>query len=71
MTMPTELRQYLNSALIDRKDDPLKYWSKMKDIYPNIYKIAIKHLIVIATSVPSQRLFSKADNIISHIYKIY
>lgn len=45
-SIPTELRQYLNSALLDRKDDPLKNWLKVKDVYPNIYKIAIKYNIL-------------------------
>lgn len=64
-SIPTELRQYLNSALLDRKDDPLKYWLKVKDVYPNLYVIAIKYFVVVGTSVPSERVFSKAGNLIS------
>lgn len=64
-SMPTELRQYLNSALLYRTDDPLKYWLKVKDVYPNLYKIATKYFVTVATSVPSERLFSKAGIVIS------
>lgn len=54
-----ELRQYLNQSVIPRHHDPLKYWQTIKHAYPVLFNIAKKYLSVIATSVPSERLFSK------------
>lgn len=59
-----ELRQFLNSTTIDENEDPLIAWSKYKNDYPNIYKIEMRYLVVPGTPVPSERLFSKAGNII-------
>jgi hypothetical protein len=36
-----------------------------KELYPLIYEVAKKYLIVPGTSVPSERVFSAAGNIIS------
>lgn len=58
-----ELRQYLNQSVIPRYHDPLKYWQTMKHAYPALFDVAKKYLSIIATSVPSKRLFSKAGNI--------
>lgn len=55
-----ELRQYLNQSVISRHDDPLKYWQILKNAYPTLFKIAKQYLAVVATSVPSERMFSKA-----------
>jgi len=61
-----ELRQYLNQPIIPRDQDPLKYWQNVKHAYPVLFDIAKKYLSVIATSVPSERLFSKAGIIKSN-----
>ncbi|XP_018401732.1 PREDICTED: zinc finger BED domain-containing protein 4-like, partial [Cyphomyrmex costatus] len=58
--VPVELRQFLNRPIIQRTDDPLTHWYQVKAEYPKLYKIAIKYLTIVATSVPSERLFSKA-----------
>lgn len=60
-----ELRHYLQQPLINRKDDPIKYWVEMENIFPMLSKLALKYFIVTATSVPSERLFSKAGNIMT------
>ncbi|KAK3922302.1 Zinc finger BED domain-containing protein 4, partial [Frankliniella fusca] len=60
--LPVEWRQYLNSSLAGRKENPnaLSVWKVMKDQYPHVYKVAMRHLCAMATSVPSERLFSHA-----------
>ncbi|XP_011865465.1 PREDICTED: zinc finger BED domain-containing protein 4-like [Vollenhovia emeryi] len=63
--VPVELRQFLNQTVIKRTDDPLAYWYQVKTVYPNLYKIAIKYLSIVGTSVPSERVFSKAGNILT------
>jgi len=63
--IPVELRQFLNATVINRSEDPLKVWQKLKDIYPNVYEVAMKYFVIVGTSVPSERLFSAAGDIIS------
>lgn len=69
--MPTDLRHYLHQPLAKLKENPMFYWSRQyKMIYPyqndlTLTKIAKKYLPVVATSVPSERLFSRAGNILT------
>jgi len=62
-----ELRQYLNQCLTSRNHDPLKTWQTLKHAYPVLFNIAKKYLAIVATSVPSERLFSKAGIIKSQL----
>lgn len=57
-----ELGIYLSSPVVsfDPKFDPIQTWKESRNVYPNLYKIAMKYLGLVATSVPSERLFSKA-----------
>lgn len=46
--------------------DPIKYWYSHKDtVYNKLSKIALNYLCIVATSVPSERLFSIAGNILT------
>ncbi|XP_075982177.1 E3 SUMO-protein ligase ZBED1-like [Anticarsia gemmatalis] len=54
------LKQYVESDYLDRKGNPLTYWENRKNTYPELYKMAIKYLCIPATSVPAERVFSKA-----------
>lgn len=58
-----EIRQYLSQPIIPRNKNPLKYWLSMKLAFPSLYKLAIKYVSIIGTSVPSERLFSQAGDI--------
>lgn len=60
-----EMKQYLQNNLLDRKEDPLHWWSANKSMYKRLYVLATKYLCIPATSVPSERLFSKAGELIS------
>lgn len=60
-----EVRQYIEDAQINRKADPLKYWQKKEAILPRLAKLAKKHLSLVATSAPSERVFSVAGQLVS------
>ncbi|KAL6254139.1 hypothetical protein P5V15_014761 [Pogonomyrmex californicus] len=48
--IPAEFRQYLSSPVMDRKKCPLKTWQQLKVLYPHLYEIALKYLVVVDTS---------------------
>lgn len=52
---------YLSQPLISLKEDPVQCWEDMKTVYPDLYVIARKYLSIMGSSVPSERLFSKAS----------
>lgn len=62
-TMADELKYYLNQSPIKMDDNPLKYW--LVNMHSGLKNIALKYLTIIATSVPSERLFSRAGNIVT------
>ena len=43
----------------------LEYWERQKQVYPNLYKLAVAFLCTPASSVPCERVFSKAGEILS------
>lgn len=47
-------------------DNTLTLWKDMKSVYPILSNIAIKYLSTVATSVSSERLFSKAGLTLSN-----
>ncbi|CAI6367128.1 unnamed protein product [Macrosiphum euphorbiae] len=63
--IPTDLKHYLDQPTISLTDDILKYWKQNSNMYPYLYKIVRPYLSVVATSVPSEHLFSKAGNIMT------
>ena len=58
-----ELDNYLAEPLLHRKDDPLEWWKLQKNNFPNMYKIMLRTLCIPASSVPCERVFSKAGDI--------
>ncbi|KAK3921574.1 Zinc finger BED domain-containing protein 4 [Frankliniella fusca] len=58
--LPIEFRQYLNRPVCNRRENPLVVWENLKGEYPHVYKVAMKFLPALSTSVPSERLFSHA-----------
>lgn len=60
----TELKNYLEEPATGLKTDPLLYW-KNQTMYRNLSLLSEKFLCVVATSVPSERLFSKAGLIMT------
>lgn len=66
-----EVDKYLDEPILPRKDnsgisqDPFIWWHHRKHIYPRLYQIMKTRLCIMATSVPSERVFSKAGQIIN------
>lgn len=64
-TAMAELRMYLDDAILNRKEDPLIWWKDRQKIYPWLSILARKYLSIVATSVPCERIFSKAGQVIT------
>lgn len=60
-----EVQRYHDDKIIARTDCPLKWWREHRNIYPNLYKIAATKLNAMASSVPCERVFSAAGNILN------
>lgn len=55
-----EIDKYISEPLIKRTEDPLLWWDERKHIYPRLYTLMRRRLCIVATSVPCERIFSKA-----------
>lgn len=60
-----EISHYLSTQVSPLSLNPLKQWEDMKVVFPKLYKLARQFLSIPATSVPSERLFSKAGSTIT------
>ena len=61
-----ELRRYFTEEThASREEDPLLWWREHAAQYPRMKELARKYLCSPASSVPSERLFSKAGELIS------
>lgn len=59
-----EVQRYLSERNIRRLEDPLQYWERQKSVYPNLYRLAVGYLCTPASSVPCQRVFSEAGDVV-------
>lgn len=57
------IRQYLEMPYLNRTKNPLDFWKQHKNTFPELYSLQLKYLCVSATSVPSERVFSKTGQI--------
>ena len=60
-----EMELYKTEQLLELDSDPLQWWHERMSIYPIMCKLAQKTFSFVATSVPSERLFSSAGNVIT------
>lgn len=61
-----EMKKYLSLPKLDRKLCPIKYWKEEgSKKFPYLFQAAQKYLSMPATSVPSERVFSNAGNILN------
>lgn len=60
-----ELDRYIAEPLLKRTEDPLVWWNERKLIYPKLYQLVCRRLCVVATSVPCERIFSKAGMVLT------
>ncbi|KAJ2954342.1 hypothetical protein O0L34_g2603 [Tuta absoluta] len=60
-----EVQRYLELPVLGKKEDPLAWWRDYKHSFPNLALLARKKLNFMATSVPCERLFSKAGNLVN------
>lgn len=60
-----EADKYLAEPLLPRNLDPLVWWDERKRIFPNLYQLVLKRLCIQATSVPCERIFSKAGQLMT------
>lgn len=56
---------YLSTPVTPLKKHPLETWEDMKSVYPLMFMEVQKVFCIVATSVPSERLFSKAGATLS------
>lgn len=60
-----EVQRYLEDGLQHRNTDPLKWWKDNRHNFPYLSQLAKKTLCCLGTSVPCERVFSKAGLLIS------
>ena len=60
-----EVRQYFEEPNIDRIKNPLEWWKNNENKFPRLQQLAKKYLCIPGSSVPSERLFSKAGQLVS------
>lgn len=60
-----EVRQYMEDAPALRSSDPLLYWKNHEQCFPRLAMLAKRHLSLVATSVPVERVFSTAGQLVS------
>ncbi|KAI2655051.1 Zinc finger BED domain-containing protein 4 [Labeo rohita] len=54
-----EMRAYLAEPLLPRTSDPLAWWKRCSPVYKTLSEVMKARLCIVATSVPSERIFQK------------
>jgi len=59
------MKQYMNMPYQHLNCNIVEYWRNHKPLLHPLSKIALKYIMIPATSVPSERIFSKTGQIMS------
>ncbi|XP_038124278.1 E3 SUMO-protein ligase ZBED1-like isoform X2 [Cyprinodon tularosa] len=59
-----EVQRYISEENTPRSQDPLQYWKSQRLNYPTLYKLAMTFLCTPSSSVPCERVFSKAGEMV-------
>ena len=70
-TVEKEILLYKADDPLNRSCDPLKWWKENETRFTYLSKVAKKFLCIQATSIPSERLFSAAGNIVNKKRALY
>jgi len=60
-----EIDKYLQEPLLPRNEDVLVWWKQNQYVYPRLFQIVKKRFCIMGTSVPCERIFSKAGQTIT------
>ena len=60
----TELDSYLNENCLKNDKDVIMWWEENKNKFPLLFQLSLKYLCIPATSCASERVFSKAGEIV-------
>ncbi len=60
-----ELNRYKEEPVLAQSGDVLQWWQDRKGSYSNLATVALRYLHIPATSVPSERVFSSAGEVIN------
>lgn len=60
-----EVGRYVEEPLLDRHENPLNWWREQGYNFPYLQKFVRKHFCPIVTSVPCERIFSRAGQILN------
>jgi hypothetical protein len=61
----SEVRKYNLEEVPDLDADPMKWWAERSHLFSFLSQLVRKYFAVVATSVPSEQLFSTAGNLIT------
>jgi hAT family C-terminal dimerisation region len=53
----------LHSTVNKKHINPVQWWTENRTLYPILYKMAMDHMVIPATSVSGERIFSDMSQI--------
>ena len=62
-----EITSYLEYPSLEPDANPLEWWKLENGRFPNLAYLAKKYLCICGTSVPTERIFSKASQIANNL----